>query len=147
MNRKGCGSSGRFLINREIIDWLLVTRQWLSAVVPKSYTLYKTTLKRTMMSSDSRYERLLKFILVGDSDTGKSCLLHFFLEKQCRKIISLSQYQHYNKTQRFCSQETLFSYCRRRVRVQHYQRRRRTGQASALGHGRYKFRFPEAIWP
>lgn len=29
------------------------------------------------------YDYLLKFIIIGNSGTGKSCLLHYFLENKC----------------------------------------------------------------
>lgn len=30
------------------------------------------------------YDYLLKFIIIGNSNTGKSCLLHYFLENKCK---------------------------------------------------------------
>lgn len=32
------------------------------------------------------YDFLLKFIVIGNSNTGKSCLLHYFLENKCNFI-------------------------------------------------------------
>lgn len=29
------------------------------------------------------YDYLFKFILIGNTNTGKSCLLHYFLENKC----------------------------------------------------------------
>lgn len=31
------------------------------------------------------YNYLVKFIVIGDSNCGKSCLLHYFLENKCNK--------------------------------------------------------------
>ncbi len=35
----------------------------------------------------NQYEFLLKFIVIGNSNSGKSCLLHYFLENSCTLII------------------------------------------------------------
>lgn len=32
-----------------------------------------------------QYDYLLKFIIIGNSNSGKSCLLHYFLENKCWK--------------------------------------------------------------
>jgi GTPase Era involved in 16S rRNA processing len=33
-----------------------------------------------------QYDYLLKFIIIGNSNTGKSCLLHYFLENKCKPV-------------------------------------------------------------
>lgn len=34
------------------------------------------------------YNYLIKFIVIGNSGTGKSCLLHYFLENKCTFFLS-----------------------------------------------------------
>lgn len=36
------------------------------------------------MEATDQYDYLLKFIIIGNSGTGKSCLLHYFLEGKCK---------------------------------------------------------------
>jgi len=36
------------------------------------------------MENKENYDYLLKMIIIGNSNTGKSCLLHQFLEKKCK---------------------------------------------------------------
>ena len=42
----------------------------------------KKVVKKKMAE---RYDYLFKFIVIGDSNTGKSCILHRFIEKKCKK--------------------------------------------------------------
>ena len=35
-------------------------------------------------SEDEAFDFLFKFILIGDTGTGKSCLLHQFIDRKCR---------------------------------------------------------------
>lgn len=63
------------------------------------------------MESKDRYDFLLKFIIIGNSSSGKSCLLHYFLENKCTLPF------------RFCkfdlnSQTKLSPYHRSRIRVE-----------------------------
>lgn len=45
------------------------------------------------MSSDKKtHDTLFKYIIIGDSDVGKSCLLRYFLEKRCVKKGSQTQH-------------------------------------------------------
>lgn len=36
------------------------------------------------MEQRESYDYLFKFILIGNTNTGKSCLLHYFLENKCK---------------------------------------------------------------
>ena len=36
------------------------------------------------------YDYLLKLIIVGSSNIGKSCLLHHFLENKCKLLLIIS---------------------------------------------------------
>jgi Ras-related protein Rab-4B len=42
----------------------------------------------TSLSSSDAYDCLFKFIIIGDTNTGKSCLLRYFLEKKFKKSSS-----------------------------------------------------------
>ena len=36
-----------------------------------------------------QYEYLMKFIIIGNSNSGKSCLLHYFLENKCKYMFNM----------------------------------------------------------
>ena len=37
------------------------------------------------MTSGEKYDYLFKFIIIGDTGTGKSCILHRFVENKCTR--------------------------------------------------------------
>jgi len=39
------------------------------------------------MANRENYDYLFKMIIIGNSSTGKSCLLHQFIENRCKYII------------------------------------------------------------
>ena len=41
------------------------------------------------MTSHSTLEYLFKFLIIGSASTGKSCILHQFLENKCNPIMSI----------------------------------------------------------
>jgi GTPase SAR1 family protein len=38
------------------------------------------------MGSGEKYDYLFKFIIIGDTGTGKSCILHRFVEQKCTPL-------------------------------------------------------------
>lgn len=37
------------------------------------------------MATSEKYDYVFKFIIIGDTGTGKSCLLHQFVEGKCAR--------------------------------------------------------------
>ena len=42
------------------------------------------------MANNENYDLLFKFIIIGDAGTGKSAILHRFIEDRCMSLHSMS---------------------------------------------------------
>lgn len=98
-----------------------------------------------------RYDYLFKFIVIGDSNTGKSCILHRFIEKKCKKIIQPTKIHliiYLFIWLFFYSQGRFVAHHRRGVREQDHRGRREEDQAPDLGHcgpGQVPLRDPQLL--
>ena len=85
---------------------------------------------------------LLKFLIIGDAGTGKSCILHSFIESKCKSrqtfsfLFPFSFFPFFNDTIKLNSQEQLDAHDRRRIWLKDHQYWKQGCQAPDLGHRR-----------
>ena len=84
-----------------------------------------------MASGPYNYSYIFKYIIIGDMGVGKSCLLHQFTEKKCKRYSAKCC-----PSSECCSYGRLSSYHRGGVRDEDHRGLRAEDQAADLGHGR-----------
>ena len=85
-----------------------------------------------MASGPYNYSYIFKYIIIGDMGVGKSCLLHQFTEKKCKR----SQPSAVHLLNIVHSYGRLSSHHRGGVRDEDHRGLRAEDQAADLGHGR-----------
>ena len=84
-----------------------------------------------MAAGPYNYSYIFKYIIIGDMGVGKSCLLHQFTEKKCKKYIVIYTLNTYYDL----SYGGLSSHNRRGVRNADHRDIWPEDQTSDLGHG------------